>query len=123
VKQCQGGPGKLHPMHVRIIDSYIPLSNGCRRTGDTVGAIKNVDAMINAMEFYYPLPCIETTNLYRYLVELCTEWASNAPSPNIAASRSKKQAKDTYHKYNALRSVCQGHRHVDGDLIARMKNV
>ena len=117
--QCQG-PGKLNSMHVRIIDSYMPLSNGCRRTGETVSAVRHVNNMISAMGFYYPHPCIELTNLYRYLVELYADWASSAPSPKLAA-RPKQQARETYQKYCALRLVCQGRRHGHDDLATKLR--
>ncbi len=119
LEQCQG-QGKLHSMHVRIIDSYMPLSNGCRRTGETVSAIRNVNSMITAMGFYYSHPCIELTNLYRYLVELYADWAGSAPSPKLAA-RPKRQARETYQKYCALRLVCQGRRHGDDDLATKLR--
>ena len=119
LEQCQGA-GKLHQMHVRVIDSYMPLANGCGRTGDIVGAVKNVTAMIHAMEFYYSSPCIETTNLYRFLVELYADLVSSASSPKLAI-RPKKQAKEAYQKYSAMKLVCQGHRHLDADLAAKMK--
>lgn len=121
VEQCQG-PGKLHPMHVRIIDSLMPLSNGCRRAGDTVGAIKNVMGMIGAMDFYYSYPSIEKTNLYRHLVELYADWASSAPSPKLAA-RPKRLAKEAHQKYVALQLVCQGDRHGDDELVAKLKHL
>ena len=117
--QCQA-PGKLHSMHVRIIDSYMPLSNGCRRTGETVSAVRNVNNMISAMGFYYPHPCIEVTNLYRYLVELYADWAGSAPSPKLAA-RPKRQARETYQKYCALRLVCQGRRNGHDDLATKLR--
>lgn len=118
---CQG-PGKLHAMHVRVMDSYMPLSNGCRRTGDVVGAIKHVTALINAMEFYYRFPCIEVTNLCKHLVELHLQWADSAPSAKLAA-RPKKQAKDVYRKYETLRSVCQRQAHDDDDLLAKLRRL
>ncbi|KAL0049888.1 hypothetical protein WJX82_000076 [Trebouxia sp. C0006] len=117
--QCQA-PGKLHSMHVRIIDSYMPLSNGCRRTGETVSAVRNVNNMISAMGFYYPHPCIEVTNLYRYLVELYADWAGSAASPKLAA-RPKRQARETYQKYCALRLVCQGRRNGHDDLATKLR--
>ena len=118
LEQCQG-QGKLHSMHVRIIDSYMPLSNGCRRTGETVNAVRNVNNMISAMSFYYPYPCIELTNLYRYLVELYADWAGSAPSK--LAARPKRQAKETHQKYCALRLICQGRRHGDDDLATKLR--
>ena len=109
-------------MHVRIIDSYMPLSNGCRRTGDIIGAIKNVTAVVTAMEFYYPFPCIEVTNLCKYLIELHLEWADGAASQKLAA-RPKKQAKEMYRKYDALRSICQQQRCTDDSLAAKLKRL
>lgn len=118
LEQCQG-QGKLHPMHVRIIDSHMPLSNGCRRTGETVSAIRNVNNMIDAMSFYYPHPSIELTNLYRHLLDLYADWAGSAPVK--LAARPKRQARETYQKYCALRSVCQGSRHGDDDLATKLR--
>ena len=119
LQSCQG-TGKLHPMHVRIIDCHMPAANGCRRTGDNIGAIRHVTSMISAMEFYYQYPCIEVTNLYRFLVELYIDWASNAPSAKLA-SRPKRQAKEAFQKFAALQSICQGFANADGDLITKLK--
>ena len=119
LQSCQGS-GKLHPMHVRIFDCYMPAASGCRRSGDNIGAIRHVTAMISAMQFYYQYPCIEVTNLYRFLVELYIDWASNAPSAKLA-SRPKKQAKETFQKFAALQSVCQGFETANDDLVTRMK--
>lgn len=119
LESCQG-PGKLHPMHVRIFDCYMPAANGCRRTGDSIGAIKHVIATINAMEFYYSCPCIEVTNLYRFLTELFIDWASNAPSTKLA-TRPKRQAKETFQKFCALKAECQGSSDTDEDLTMRMR--
>ena len=119
LQSCQG-PGKLHPMHVRIFDCHMPAANGCRRTGDNIGAIRHVTSMINAMEFYYQYPCIEVTNLYRFLVELYIDWASNAPSAKLA-TRPKRQAKEAFQKFAALQSICQGFANADGDLVAKLK--
>lgn len=119
LQSCQG-PGKLHPMHVRLFDCHMPAANGCRRTGDNIGAIRHVTAMISAMEFYYQYPCIEVTNLYRFLVELYIDWASNAPSVKLA-SRPKKQAKEAFQKFVALQTVCQGPAIKNDDLVAKLK--
>lgn len=119
LQSCQGS-GKLNPKHVRIFDCHMPAANGCRRAGDNIAAISHVTAMINTMEFYFPYPCIEVTNLYRFLAELYADWASNAPSAKLA-SRPKKQAKDAFQKFVTLQSVCQGARTADDDLVMRLK--
>ena len=121
LEDCQG-PGKLNPKHVRIFDCYMPAANGCSRMGDNIGAIKHVTALINAMEFYYSSPSVEATNLYRFLAELYAEWASNAPSVKLAA-RPKRQAKETYQRYCALQTICQGVQTADDDLASRMKSL
>lgn len=119
LQSCQG-PGKLHPMHVRLFDCHMPAANGCRRTGDNISAIRHVTAMVSAMEFYYQYPCIEVTNLYRFLVELYIDWASNAPSVK-SASRPKKQAKEAFQKYVALQTLCQGSAIRNDDLVTKLK--
>ncbi|KAL3131726.1 hypothetical protein ABBQ38_007447 [Trebouxia sp. C0009 RCD-2024] len=122
LQSCQGH-GKLNPWHARIFDCQMPAANGCRRAGDNIGAINHVTAMISTMEFYYPYPCIEVTNLYRFLAELYIDWACNAPSSKLA-SRPKRQAKETFRKFVTLQSICQGIRFADesaDDLIMRLK--
>lgn len=122
LQSCQG-PGKLNPWHVRIFDCRMPAANGCRRAEDNIGAINHVTAMINTMEFYYPYPSIEVTNLYRFLTELYVDWACNAPSSRLA-SRPKRQAKETFRKFVILQAICQGMSVADessDDMIMRLK--
>ena len=90
--------------------------------GDVVGAIKNVTALVTAMEFYYPFPCIEVTNLCKYLIELHLEWADGAASQKLAA-RPKKQAKELYRKYDALRLICQQQSRTDDSLTAKLRRL
>ena len=119
LQSCQG-PRKLYPTHVRIFDCHMPAANGCCRTGDSIGATRHVTSLISAMEFYYQYPCIEVTNLYRFLVELYIDWASNAPSAKLAI-RPKRQAKEAFQKFAALQSICQGFANADGNLVTKLK--
>ena len=110
--QCQG-PGKLHPMHVRIIDTHMPLVNGCRKAGDIQGAVRNLTSLISAMEFHHASPFVETTNLYQHLAHLYIDLAADAQPNKKLVARALKLARDTHSKKVNLQKVCQGVDAVD----------
>ena len=110
--QCQG-PGKLHPMHVRIMDTHMPLVNGCRRTGDIQGAVRNLTAFITAMELHHASPLVEITNLYQHLAHLYIDLAADAQPNKKLVARAQKLAKDTHRKKISLQKICQGQGAVD----------
>lgn len=102
------GPGKLHPLHVRIMDTHMPLVNSCRRRGDLQGAMRNLTQLITAMEYHHPSPFLETMNLHQHLAELYVDLAAAAQPKKNMVARAQKLARDAHRKYVGLRSVCQG---------------
>lgn len=102
------GPGKLHPLHVRIMDTHMPLVNSCRRTGNIQDAVKNLTQLINAMEYHHPSPFLETMNLYQHLAELYIDLATSAQPNKKLVARAQKLARDAHRRYVSLRNICQG---------------
>lgn len=102
------GPGKLHPLHVRILDTHMPLVNSCRRMGDIQSAVRNLTQLISAMEYHHASPFLETMNLYQHLAQLYIDLASSAQPNKKLVARAQKLAKDTHRKYVGLRKICQG---------------
>ncbi len=51
--------GVLHPMHVTVIDSYMPLVNCCRAMGDAPAAIKHLSQLIACLDTIVGMPSVE----------------------------------------------------------------
>ena len=105
--QCQG-LGKLHPLHVRIMDTHMPLVNSCRRMGDIQNAVRNLTQLISAMEFHHTSPFLETMNLYQHLAQLYIDLATSAQPNKKLVARAQKLARETHRKYVGLRKICLG---------------
>jgi SET and MYND domain-containing protein len=51
--------GVLHPMHVTVIDCYMPLVNCCKAMGDTPAAIKYLSQLITSLDAILGSPTVE----------------------------------------------------------------
>jgi hypothetical protein len=66
-------PKTLHPHHVLVFDSLMPLCNGLRAAGDPAGAARAVDLLIRAMDALVGVPSAELGNLLQLHAELLAE--------------------------------------------------
>ena len=66
-------PKTLHPHHVLVFDSLMPLCNGLRASRDLAGAAKAVGDLIKAMDALVGVPSAELGNLLQLHAELLAE--------------------------------------------------
>ena len=97
------------------MDTHMPLVNSSRRMGDAQSAVRELTALISAMEYHHASPFLETMNLYLHLAQLYVELAAAAQPNKKLVGRAQKLAKDTHRKYVGLRKVCQGQDVAESD--------
>jgi hypothetical protein len=116
-------PATLHPHHVLVFDSLMPLANGLRKAGDVAGAAKAVALLIAAMDALVGVPTAELGNLLEYLADLLAERA--ARSPAALATRLARGARDAAARGADTRSLVLGPNHplaaASRDQVARLR--
>lgn len=116
-------PKTLHPHHVLVFDSLMPLANGLRKAGDGAGAAKAVAALVAAMDALVGVPTAELGNLLEYLADLLAERAERSPA--ALATRLARGARDAAARGAATRALVLGPNHplavASRDQVARLK--
>ena len=110
-------PKTLHPHHVLVFDSLMPLCNGLRAAGDTAGAARAVGSLIQAMDSLVGVPSSELGNLLQLHAELLAERcsggggdSSKGGAAGALSSRLARSARESAARAAEVRRVTLGER-------------
>jgi len=107
-------PKKLHPHHVLVFDSLMPLCNGLRAAKDPSGAARAVGALISAMDALVGVPSAELGNLLQLhaelLAERCSESSGKGGTAAALNARLARSARESAARALEVRRITLGAR-------------
>lgn len=116
----------LHPLNAFRFNSYIPLMNSKRHSGNLKGAIEVNKSILEMMQKYadeglLPAHTSEVSDFWQNLGELCNKMANESKGKSsILEKKWQKEAKQAFNQAYQVRSIVFGKDHPKTKLIQKL---